>query len=142
MMQAGKTYRTADGINRECIFVDGYRAWCRYGFEGTAYVWNAKTGEALLGKEWDIVAMIVPEVVEPFPPATPEPAQVPMPSGDMGLGDGDKVRLVAWEDGVSDDIGEEFVVTQDCLSDENGKSWNHPSTFVKGFRPLFVRVPE
>jgi len=58
-LEAGKTYQTAREGGWYCIYVDGKDAWLkRHGDNGTAYVWDAKTGEAnSLSEGWNIVAL-------------------------------------------------------------------------------------
>jgi len=58
-LEDGKTYRTAEKGDWECIHVDGKYAWLkRHGSNDTAYVWNANTGFAkCLGEEWDITGL-------------------------------------------------------------------------------------
>jgi len=58
-LEVGKTYQTAVHGDWTCIHVEGKHAWLKSnGYNCTAYVWDAKTGEAkCLSEDWNIVAL-------------------------------------------------------------------------------------
>jgi hypothetical protein len=88
-------------------------------------------------------AAVAAAIRDAIAPQDATPDQVPMLSGDMGLVDGDKVKLVAWEDGRGP-TGREVLTLKGAhfRRPDGSVAWWHPSTNPPGTRPLFIRVPK